>query len=465
MRSSSPLASGPRVSAASRGTGLTAWLAHPVDAAGVGVFRLLFGLLMLGAVVRFVAKGWVKELYVDPTYHFTYLGFDWVRPLSPAGMALLFAVMGVAALFVALGAFTRVAAAAFFATFTYAELIDQATYLNHYYLVSLLSLLFTVLPVSRAFSVDARRAARAGSAGATVPRWVIALLRVQVGLVYVFAGLAKLNHDWLLEAQPLRLWLARFGDLPLIGQLLVEPVAAYLMSWAGAAFDLLIVPLLLVPRTRRVAYGAAVVFHGLVWLLFPIGIFSFLMLACATLFFSPSWPRGVLARLRPRALEASAPDSRARASRPVPRWLLAALAAYVVVSVALPLRSLLYPGASSWTEEGFRFAWRVMLTEKTGHVEFELVDAAGTRLHLNPRSELTPLQYAMMATQPDMIHEFAHHLARRYEARGHRGVRVYAHAWAALNGRPSQRFIDPTVDLAAEARTLLPKRFIVPLQS
>jgi vitamin K-dependent gamma-carboxylase len=44
-------------------------------------------------------------------------------------------------------------------------------------------------------------------------------------------------------------------------------------------------------------------------------------------------------------------------------------------------------------------------------------------------------------------------------------VRVYAHAWAALNGRPSQRLIDPTVDLAAEPRTVLPKRFIVPLRS
>src|SRR5690349_3077816 len=116
-------------------------LVRPVDAAGVGAFRLLFGLLMVAAVVRFVAKGWVRELYLAPTYHFTYLGFDWVRPFSATGMAVLFALMGTAALFIALGAFTRAAAAVFFVTFTYAELIDQATYLNHYYLVSLLALL------------------------------------------------------------------------------------------------------------------------------------------------------------------------------------------------------------------------------------------------------------------------------------------------------------------------------------
>jgi vitamin K-dependent gamma-carboxylase len=445
---------------------LAGWLGRPVDAAGIGAFRLLFGLLMVGAVLRFVAKGWVRELYLDPAYHFTYLGFDWVRPFSPAGMALLFLAMAAAALLVAIGAFTRVAAAIFFVTFTYAELIDQATYLNHYYLVSLLALLFTILPVSRALSFDAwHRARRGDTAPPTIPFYVLGLLRVQVGLVYGFAGLAKLNHDWLFEAQPLRLWLARFGDLPLVGPILIEPAAAYVMSWAGAAFDLFIVPFLLFQRTRKPAYVAALAFHGIIWLLFPIGIFSFLMLTCATLFFEPSWPRRFIARIRPAAPVAAAPDLAEVPARPVSQPVLAALGLYLAVSLALPLRLALYPGASSWTEEGFRFAWRVMLTEKTGHVEFEVVDAAGRRTRVNPRSELTRLQYAMMATQPDMIHEFALHLARRYEANGHGRVRVYAQAWAALNGRPSQRFIDPTVDLAAEKRSLLPKRFIVPLES
>jgi hypothetical protein len=460
-----PLASGTRFSIPSRGTGLAGWLARPVDAAALGAFRLLFGLLMVGAVVRFVAKGWVTELYLDPAYHFTYLGFDWVRPLSATGMALLFTSMGMAAFFVALGAFTRTAAFVFFVTFTYAELIDQATYLSHYYLVSLLALLFTVLPVARAFSLDARHTGRAAGGPATVARWVHTLLRVQIGLAYVFAGLAKLNHDWLVEAQPLHLWLARVSDLPLVGSLVAPPVTAYVMSWASAAFDLAIVPLLLHPRTRKVAYGVAVVFHGLCWLFFPVGVFPFLMLVCATLFFDPSWPRGLLARLRPHASEASAPDSRASATRPLPRWLLAGLGAYLSLSVAVPLRLVLYPGASSWTEQGIRFAWRDLLTEKTGHVEFEIVDASGARMHLNPRSELTQLQYEMMSTQPDMIHGYAHHLARRFQEAGHGRVRVHAHAWASLNGRPSQRLIDPDVDLAAVARTLLPKRFIVPLQS
>jgi vitamin K-dependent gamma-carboxylase len=143
---------------------------------------------------------------------------------------------------------------------------------------------------------------------------------------------------------------------------------------------------------------------------------------------------------------------------------LAAL--YLGLQVLVPLRFVLYPGNVNWTEEGFRFAWRVMLIEKSGQVEFEVVNHNPPRRWVvYPRSELTPLQYKMMSTQPDMIHEYALHLAERYRRQGYPDVEVRAQAWAALNGRPSQRLIDPAVDLAREPRSLLPKSWIVPLGS
>ncbi len=53
-----------------------------------------------------------------------------------------------------------------------------------------------------------------------------------------------------------------------------------------------------------------------------------------------------------------------------------------------------------------------------------------------------------MATQPDMILRYAHHLAAQRP-----GSRVYADVFVATNGRPSRRLVDPTVDLAAERDT------------
>ncbi|MCG8416319.1 MAG: HTTM domain-containing protein [Proteobacteria bacterium] len=433
------------------------WLNAPQDARGLAAFRILFGALMIFAVVRFWTNGWIHELYIAPSTHFTYLGFEWVRPWPAWGMYGHFGVMGAAALGLMIGAWTRISAAVFFLTFTYAELIEKAAYLNHYYLVSLLALLLIFVPAGATWSVDAWR--RNPPSSVTVARWAYVLLRSQIAIVYLFAGLAKLNSDWLVRAEPLQTWLRSYGDLPLVGHVLGEPWVAYAMSWGGALFDLTIVGWLLLPRTRLVAYASSVFFHGTIWLLFPVGVFSWVMLISATLFFSPSWPR----HLKRPGPSVATPDDGAPRHHAVARPLVYIGVAYLVVQLLIPLRFTLYPGNVNWTEEGFRFSWRVMLIEKTGLVEYEVRTGNGQRQVVYPRSELTPLQYQMMSNQPDMIHEYALQLARRFERDGRGTVRVHAHAWVALNGRPSQRIVRPDIDLAAEPRTLRASDWIVPL--
>jgi hypothetical protein len=196
----------------------------------------------------------------------------------------------------------------------------------------------------------------------------------------------------------------------------------------------------------------------MIWLLFPIGVFSFVMLVAISLFCAPDWPRRLAGRAR--VLETASSDP-GRAS-----WLgLRGLAlAYLALQALLPFRHVLYAGPVNWTEEGFRFAWRVMLIEKTGHVEYEVRTVLPQRqFRILPREELTALQLKMMSTQPDMIQDYARHLADRFRASGYRGVEIRANAWVAFNGRPSQRLVDPTVDLARVPRNLSPKDWIVPL--
>jgi vitamin K-dependent gamma-carboxylase len=454
-------------------------LTEPVDGAGLAAFRALFGAVLLYSTVRFAAYGWIDELLIAPQYHFTYYGFDWVRPWPGWGMYLHFALMGLSALGILLGAWTRLSAALYFLTFTYVELIDKATYLNHYYFVSLMALLLVFVPVGRVGSIDAWRRARrasveAAAQAAPVRLWSYALLRAQLALVYFFAGFAKLNGDWLVRGEPMRTWLLRFGEAPLIGPELSQAWTAHTFSIAGAIYDLTIVGWLLWRRSRPYAYAAVVVFHVTVWLLFPIGVFSWVMLSATTLFFDPDWPRALARRVRAwrtggaaRPLPSPPPAERSIDSGERRRWFVGgALAlAYLALQVLTPLRFLLYPGNVNWHEQGFRFAWRVMLIEKTGQVELEVVsgEQPPRRAHVLPREALTPLQYKMMSTQPDMIQEYAQHVGRRYQAQGWREVRVYASAWAALNGRPRQRLIDPSVDLMRVPRSLAPKSWIVPL--
>ena len=133
---------------------------QPVSPASVAAFRIIFGLVGFAAVVRFVANGWVSDVYIEPAYHFPYAGFAWVQPWPAWGMNLHFGLLGLASLGVALGYRYRLSIAAFFLLFTYVELIDQTTYLNHYYLVSLLSLIMACMPMARASSLDAFLASR-----------------------------------------------------------------------------------------------------------------------------------------------------------------------------------------------------------------------------------------------------------------------------------------------------------------
>ena len=52
---------------------------HP---APLAVFRILFGLLMLYALLRFWANNWIETLYINPKFHFKYFGFSWVSDLG-----------------------------------------------------------------------------------------------------------------------------------------------------------------------------------------------------------------------------------------------------------------------------------------------------------------------------------------------------------------------------------------------
>ena len=439
-----------------------------VSPTSLAAFRIIFGVLGVVAVIRFVAMGWVTELYVEPAHHFAYYGFGWVKPWPGWGMYLHFALMGLASLGVALGYRYRLSIIAFFLLFTCAELIDRTTYLNHYYFVSLVSFLMIFLPLNRAVSIDAWMSA-AKEKSPTVPMAAVWILRVQIGLVYVFAGIAKLNPDWLLNAEPLRIWLFNNADTPLFGPLMREAWAPYAMSWAGACFDLTIVGWLLWRRTRPYAYAALVAFHVMTALFFPsIGMFPWIMIGVTLVFFDPDWPQRLLRRfkrpLKPNVKSAiDTPESLDGKQITWPaRIALGLAAAFLALQILIPFRHLAYPGNVRWTEEGYLFSWRVLVTEKTGMVKYRVAssDFQGERLVL-PEQYLTPLQVERMAYQPDMILATAHIVRDEFIARGHDGVEVRADAFVAYNGRPAARLVDPDVDLAGVRAGLGPKPWIL----
>jgi hypothetical protein len=442
-----------------------------VPSSSLAFYRILFGVLMLFSTGRFLVNGWVYDFYIAPKFHFTYLGFDWLPYPNATVLYFIFSVMLVACVGIMLGFFYRISALTFFVLFTYVELLDKTTYLNHYYFVSLIALLMIFVPANRYFSLDAYYGFVQSKK--TVPNWSIAILKFQMGVVYVFAGIAKLEPDWLLHAQPLKYWLHTANHIPLFGDLLKQDWVAYFFSWFGCIYDLLIVFFLLNAKTRNVAYFFVIIFHLTTWLLFPIGVFPWVMMAGTTIFLSVNFHERVLNFLRFRLLrlrsatggdtnvgltEISASNNSPNQSFNKSKITNYLLAIYIAIQILVPFRYLLYPGNLFWTEQGYRFSWRVMLMEKTGYAEFYIADPE-TKAEWNIENEnhLTRNQEKMMSTQPDMILQYAHHLHDLYQDTtlylGNKSFtfkepEVHAEIYVTLNGRPSQLYVAKKHNLA-----------------
>jgi vitamin K-dependent gamma-carboxylase len=452
----------------------------PVDISFLVLLRVALGILLAVSMERFLAYGWVDELLLDPTFRFKYYGFHWVEPLPREQMFFLFRALVGLGLAVAAGFLFRVSALLLALGLTYIQLIDVSTYLNHYYLAALLAWLLALSPANSAASIDAwmrriwsgKRGKKPPSPVSTVPSGFLWLFRFQIGLVYFCAGLAKLQTDWLIHGQPLRIWLGANTDLPIVGPLFTLPSVPLLISWLGFLFDISIVFWLSWSRARPYAYAVVLLFHTCTRLLFDIGMFPWIMSACALIFFPPDaarqwagkvskfWAR--LTRAAPRRGLCSLPL--VAMSPPSPKRLRVALAVgliYVSFQAVMPFRYLAYGDNVLWHEQGMRFSWRVMVRAKGGNVSF-LVKTQEGEIFVDPGKYLTAFQENEMSGQPDLILQMAHHVGRQHQANLQAPVEVYANARVSLNGRRAAALIDPTVDLMALRDGLAPASYILP---
>ncbi len=427
---------------------------NPISITPLLTFRVGFGLLILISTLRFIYKGWITQFYITPNYFFTYYGFDFIHPLSQNGMYVVFVLMVLGAIGIVLGLLYRFSALLFFITFTYAELIDKTNYLNHYYFVSIVAFVLIFLPAGKAYSID--NLLFKEKSFSHVPAWTVNCLKLMIGIVYFYAGIAKINHDWLLEALPLKIWLQARYNYPIIGDMLTQKWVAYFFSWTGCIFDCTIFFFLTQKRTRIWAYCFVVVFHLLTRWLFPIGMFPYIMILAASLFFSDNVHKKILRRIGYHEQEMNIYSEKYPAVNSI------IIGALIIFQLLFPWRYLLYPGNIFWTEEGYRFSWRVMLMEKAAYTNFVIKDKNHLQGDLvDNYNHLTPYQIKMMSTQPDMILQYAHHLRDVYVKRGYIQPEVYAISYASLNGKGSRLFLDSTRNLSLEHESFKPKSWIV----
>lgn len=404
----------------------------------LGIYRITFGLMMCFSLCRFMYNSWIEACYIEPDFHFTYQYFHWIQPFdNEIIMYLLYLIAIVCTLLITIGMYFRIGIVLFFLLFTYFELIEKAWYLNHYYFVSLIAFLLIFIPADSRFSFQKNKPL-------TIPKIYSTILKFQISCVYFFAGIAKLNSDWLVDALPLKIWLKAKGDLPIIGDLLIQDWVAYAFSYSGMLYDVFIPFLLWNKRTRPLALVAVVVFHTMTGILFPIGLFPLIMIVGSLIFITDEEWKSIFKWF---SIDFK-PIFSSRNKPKIPKWLLVLFSFYFLIQIILPLRHHFYNENFLWTERHYRFGWNVMLAEKGGSAIFKVKDNNSDKIWtIYPSEYLTQIQEKQMSYQADMIWLFAQYLEAKFQQKGYEYISIFVENKVTFNGRSSQTYLPNNLDL------------------
>lgn len=424
-------------------------LNQPVEDTSLQWFRMGFGLLLAYYFVKSMVTGLLHLQYIRPKFQFTYSGFEWVTPLPGAGMYWIYTLLAIVAVFLAFGWLYRLAAITLFLGYCYVFLLDVARYQNHIYFVLLLCLFFVFIPHPGTWR---QRFGRQATHPGTIQRWWLWLFQFQIGIVYFFGGIAKINSDWLIRSEPMTTWLHRDMSSFIPDFLINQVWFPFFMSWSGMLLDLLMVPALVWRRSRNFAMIAMLAFHLSNAIMFNISIFPMLMIWATFLFWEPSWPRRFLGFIRRQGNASANPnsDQNAITVKPLSRWVFLVLGIYCLIQILLPLRHWIYPGNVSWTDEGHRFAWRMKLREKQGTLQILVLDRdTGTMIQTKPENLLDRRQISKMTHDPHLIRQFCEKLAKRLKEEGKEHLEIKVISSVSLNGRVAQPLVDMTANMAA----------------
>lgn len=408
-----------------------------IDNAPLIIFRIFFGLLLAAESFGAIATGWVRRVFVDAQFTFSHIGMEWLQPLPGNGMYFYFVVMGVSGLLVMLGYRYRLSLLTFTILWAGVYFMQKSSYNNHYYLLLLISIIMLFLPANQYASLDAKRNPSIKSL--SMPQWCSWVMIAQIAILYFFATIAKFYPGWL-DGSFTRLLFVN-NPFEVIKQIVEHPSFHLFIAYSGILFDLLIVPLLLIRKTRTMAFFAAIFFHLFNAIFLHIGIFPFFALSFTVFFYPPDFMRKIFFKRKP-ILEETEINYETKLT------LLWFFIPYFIIQLALPIRHWFIPHDVLWTEEGHRLSWRMMLRSRQAITHFRIIDKETDDLILyDYRKNLSDKQQNFVAANPDGIWQMAQIIKKEF-ADKNQDVSIFVDSQVSINGGMYQQFIDPNVDFA-----------------
>lgn len=418
---------------------LNKWLFKHIDNSALIVFRILFGLLCFLESVGAIFTGWVKRVFIDPEFTFSFIGLEWLQPLSGNGMYLYYVIMSLFSLCIMLGYKYRLSIIAFSIMWSATYFMQKSSYNNHYYLLMLISSIMVFMPANRYASIDVKLNPKLKSYA--MPQWCNFVFVLQLFIVYTYASVAKIYPDWL-NANVMEILMKSKQNYMLVGEFLQQKWLHYVLAYGGILFDGLIIPLLLFKPTRKWVFIVSIFFHLFNSFVFQIGIFPYLALAFTVFFFNPKTIQQLFLKKKVfyELDEVIVPKYKTP--------LIALFSIYFLIQIGLPLRHHFIKGNVLWTEEGHRLSWRMMLRAKSGTATYRVENKeTGNSYIINLDDYLTLKQKRIASTKPDAIWQFSQHLKKQFKKDG-QNVSIYVNCKVSVNGKPHKQLINPDVDLA-----------------
>jgi vitamin K-dependent gamma-carboxylase len=417
------------------------WLAAPVEGHVLGLFRLVFGLFMVYHCFYYHKVEFINKGLLAPQIHFGYEGFSWL-PMFPAPvLQIILLSMAVGALMMALGWGMRIGAVVHGLGLAYFLLLEKAYYNNHIYMFVLVSFLLALTDADRFFSLRGNK-----GFGQHVPRWQVFIFQLQILIVYVYGGIAKLTPDWMFRQEPVRTLVFEYvPDSHWMASLLKNNFSVYLLTYGGFVIDFFAPLFLLIKPLRRKTFVFFVLFHLANSQIFKdISIFPFVMLAGLVVYFETEeipWLRGRVPSYKS--------EQGLKQAGPVLRW---GLGLYVVWQLLFPFRGYFLPNPMDYTTIGNRFSWHMKVdTRRPVDFIFTVGDpASGIEKQVDIFRFVNDRQILHMAHDPRSVAVFAGMLKDvALRAGAPQDIWVKARINIVYNGRPAAPFVDPQADLTA----------------
>lgn len=439
------------------------------DPAGLGIARFLYGFIMVIDLFEERGLPYVVDRWGDLESCYFPL-FDALPRFPVEYMIVLYLILLICAVGIMLGFMFRMCCFIFMLVYWYFFFLDKTIWNNHSYLYGLLSILFLFTNANHYFSVDGLM--WPSIRNNYVPKWNYGIFRFQLFLLYFYAGIKKIDLDWVSGYSMTGLSRQWIFD-PFRVFLTNEQIDFYMIHICGLIFDLSAGFLLYFDSTRIIGLTLAYKFHIMNAVMFNIGMFSYACIAMITIFCYPDWPKKIIRKFPscmhillpsvevPKDNNSCMEQSEEKKKKTKEFSLFSfkriiiylGVGSYVIFQIVLPYSHFLTQGYNSWTQGLYGYSWDMMVHSwDTQHVVIKIVDKETKhKQFIRPGAFLASGNARnRIFAHPDMIKQYSACLAHHFTENEEFGIskpEIYFDVWKSLNGRYHQRMIDPHVDI------------------